>query len=75
MTKSYRVSEYPCRNSVPIPVGSHYCKDISNRSYCDAWPKGPNSGLVGFDNFGTALLTVLQCITLEGWTSVLYLVS
>ncbi|KAF7267149.1 hypothetical protein GWI33_019639 [Rhynchophorus ferrugineus] len=37
----------------------------------DEW-EGPNSGITNFDNFGLAMLTVFQCITLEGWTDVLY---
>ena len=36
---------------------------------------GPNSGITNFDNFGLAMLTVFQCITLEGWTDVMYDVS
>lgn len=36
---------------------------------------GPNDGITNFDNFGLAMLTVFQCITLEGWTDVLYNVS
>lgn len=38
------------------------------------WP-GPNYGITNFDNFGLSMLTVFQCITLEGWTDVLYNVS
>lgn len=34
--------------------------------------EGPNDGITNFDNFGLAMLTVFQCITLEGWTDVLY---
>jgi voltage-dependent calcium channel L type alpha-1D len=37
--------------------------------------EGPNSGITNFDNFILAMLTVFQCITLEGWTEVLYWVS
>lgn len=33
---------------------------------------GPNDGITNFDNFGLSMLTVFQCITLEGWTDVLY---
>ncbi|XP_063929307.1 muscle calcium channel subunit alpha-1 isoform X1 [Zophobas morio] len=33
---------------------------------------GPNAGITNFDNFGLSMLTVFQCITLEGWTDVLY---
>uniref|UniRef100_A0A8D0EN68 Voltage-dependent L-type calcium channel subunit alpha n=1 Tax=Strix occidentalis caurina TaxID=311401 RepID=A0A8D0EN68_STROC len=38
------------------------------------WP-GPNDGITHFDNFGFAMLTVYQCITMEGWTEVLYWVN
>ena len=33
---------------------------------------GPNFGITSFDNIGFAMLTVFQCITMEGWTSILY---
>ncbi|XP_017859544.1 PREDICTED: voltage-dependent calcium channel type D subunit alpha-1 isoform X2 [Drosophila arizonae] len=36
---------------------------------------GPNSGITNFDNFGLAMLTVFQCVTLEGWTDVLYYIQ
>jgi voltage-dependent calcium channel L type alpha-1D len=39
---------------------------------CSLYWEGPNSGITNFDNFGLAMLTVFQCITLEGWTDVLY---
>ncbi|XP_061488483.1 voltage-dependent L-type calcium channel subunit alpha-1S isoform X2 [Rhineura floridana] len=38
------------------------------------WP-GPNNGITHFDNFGFAMLTVYQCISMEGWTEVLYWVN
>lgn len=36
---------------------------------------GPNNGITNFDNFGLAMLTVFQCVSLEGWTDVMYWVS
>ncbi|XP_001368057.3 voltage-dependent L-type calcium channel subunit alpha-1S isoform X1 [Monodelphis domestica] len=46
-----------------------------NGSECrGGWP-GPNNGITKFDNFGFAMLTVYQCITMEGWTDVLYWVN
>uniref|UniRef100_A0A1I8GT10 Voltage-dependent L-type calcium channel subunit alpha n=1 Tax=Macrostomum lignano TaxID=282301 RepID=A0A1I8GT10_9PLAT len=36
---------------------------------------GPNSGITNFDNIGLAMLTVFQCITMEGWTDVMYYVT
>jgi voltage-dependent calcium channel N type alpha-1B len=35
---------------------------------------GPNYGITSFDNIGYAILTVFQCITMEGWTTMLYYV-
>ncbi|KAL5014501.1 hypothetical protein ScPMuIL_008771, partial [Solemya velum] len=43
-----------------------------NGTVCKQWWAGPNDGITNFDNFGLAMLTVFQCITMEGWTSVLY---
>ncbi|XP_004578840.2 voltage-dependent L-type calcium channel subunit alpha-1S [Ochotona princeps] len=46
-----------------------------NGSECrSGWP-GPNHGITHFDNFGFSMLTVYQCITMEGWTDVLYWVN
>ncbi|RCN26848.1 transporter, cation channel family protein [Ancylostoma caninum] len=39
-----------------------------------SWP-GPNNGITNFDNFGLAMLTVFQCVSLEGWTDVMYWVG
>uniref|UniRef100_A0A8C5T212 Voltage-dependent L-type calcium channel subunit alpha n=1 Tax=Laticauda laticaudata TaxID=8630 RepID=A0A8C5T212_LATLA len=36
---------------------------------------GPNYGITHFDNFGFSMLTVYQCISMEGWTEVLYWVN
>lgn len=36
---------------------------------------GPNYGITSFDNIAFAMLTVFQCITMEGWTSIMYYVS
>ncbi|XP_062825988.1 voltage-dependent L-type calcium channel subunit alpha-1D isoform X8 [Anolis carolinensis] len=48
------------------PINGTECKG--------GWP-GPNGGITNFDNFGYAMLTVFQCITMEGWTDVLYWVN
>ena len=37
--------------------------------------EGPNFGITSFDNIGLAMLTVFQCITMEGWTTILYWVG
>ena len=35
----------------------------------------PNDGWVGFDNLALAVFTIFQCSTLEGWTSVMYVLQ
>ncbi|KAL2090513.1 hypothetical protein ACEWY4_012776 [Coilia grayii] len=46
-----------------------------NGTECKAgWP-GPNNGITHFDNLGFSMLTVYQCITMQGWTDVLYWVN
>ncbi|XP_045539714.1 muscle calcium channel subunit alpha-1-like isoform X2 [Papilio machaon] len=37
--------------------------------------KGPNYGITNFDNIGYSMLTVFQCITLEGWTDIMYAIA
>uniref|UniRef100_A0A8C6WX58 Voltage-dependent L-type calcium channel subunit alpha n=1 Tax=Neogobius melanostomus TaxID=47308 RepID=A0A8C6WX58_9GOBI len=43
-----------------------------NGTECRMGWEGPNDGITNFDNFAFAMLTVFQCITMEGWTDVLY---
>ncbi|XP_076597235.1 voltage-dependent L-type calcium channel subunit alpha-1D-like [Chaetodon auriga] len=55
------------------------CAFAGSGRFCDAngtecrgkW-EGPNGGITNFDNVFFAMLTVFQCITMEGWTDVLY---
>lgn len=58
----------------PIPCGENgfICSTKNPYWSCNASYEGPNSGITNFDNFGLSMLTVFQCITLEGWTDVLY---
>ena len=32
-----------------------------------------NYGVTNFDNLGYAFITIFQCITMEGWTTVMYI--
>ncbi|KAG8231647.1 hypothetical protein J437_LFUL011489 [Ladona fulva] len=62
----------PCNtdNNTEAPPGSYVCN--SSMSTClEDW-EGPNFGITSFDNIGFAMLTVFQCITMEGWTAILY---
>ncbi|XP_055717155.1 voltage-dependent R-type calcium channel subunit alpha-1E-like isoform X3 [Salvelinus fontinalis] len=54
-------SEFPC--------GVRKCPD---KYACSETWIGPNDGITQFDNILFAVLTVFQCITMEGWTTVLY---
>jgi len=55
-----------------IGGGGHVCP--VNQSECLPGWEGPKFGIVGFDNIFFAMLTVFQCITMEGWTTVMYYV-
>ncbi|KAB1260069.1 Voltage-dependent P/Q-type calcium channel subunit alpha-1A [Camelus dromedarius] len=46
-----------------------------NGTKCQTYWEGPNNGITQFDNILFAVLTVFQCITMEGWTDLLYNVS
>ncbi|XP_050331195.1 voltage-dependent calcium channel type A subunit alpha-1 isoform X18 [Bactrocera neohumeralis] len=65
-------SETPCYsdNSSMRATGSFTC-DYNTSMCLDKW-EGPNWGITSFDNIGFAMLTVFQCITMEGWTAILY---
>lgn len=55
-----------------FPCGFRPCP---NKYFCSDMWIGPNDGITQFDNILFAVLTVFQCITMEGWTTVLYNVS
>ncbi|XP_056281310.1 voltage-dependent L-type calcium channel subunit alpha-1C isoform X1 [Pseudoliparis swirei] len=57
----------PC---APEGAYGRHCKH--NGTECMMGWEGPNEGITNFDNFAFAMLTVFQCITMEGWTDVLY---
>ena len=65
----------------PCPASMVYQKCLgSGNSFndtlicIDGW-KGPNYGISNFDNIGFAMLTVFQCITMEGWVPIMYWVG
>ncbi|XP_045927642.1 voltage-dependent L-type calcium channel subunit alpha-1C isoform X4 [Micropterus dolomieu] len=60
----------PC---APDGAYGRHCKH--NGTECKMGWEGPNDGITNFDNFAFAMLTVFQCITMEGWTDVLYWVN
>ncbi|XP_043985097.1 voltage-dependent R-type calcium channel subunit alpha-1E isoform X4 [Gambusia affinis] len=52
-----------------FPCGVRQCP--AKYACSETWI-GPNDGITQFDNILFAVLTVFQCITMEGWTTVLY---
>ncbi|XP_052409926.1 voltage-dependent L-type calcium channel subunit alpha-1C isoform X2 [Carassius gibelio] len=58
----------PC---APGTAHGRHCTP-ANVTQCMMGWAGPNDGITNFDNFAFAMLTVFQCITMEGWTDVLY---
>lgn len=65
--------EVPCNTdnvSIAEAQGSNWCRN-KNSVCLERW-KGPNKGITNFDNIMFAMLTVFQCITMEGWTPILY---
>ncbi|XP_062248852.1 voltage-dependent L-type calcium channel subunit alpha-1D [Platichthys flesus] len=56
----------------PCAVSGHGRHCMFNGTVCREGWQGPNNGITNFDNFLFAMLTVFQCITMEGWTDVLY---
>uniref|UniRef100_A0A4W6C0X5 Voltage-dependent L-type calcium channel subunit alpha n=1 Tax=Lates calcarifer TaxID=8187 RepID=A0A4W6C0X5_LATCA len=56
----------------PCAVSGHGRHCLLNGTVCREYWQGPNNGITNFDNFLFAMLTVFQCITMEGWTEVLY---
>jgi len=56
----------------PTLCGGNYKCDEEAGQVCREYWEGPNFGITNFDNFGISMITVFQCVTLEGWTDVLY---
>ncbi|XP_053328541.1 voltage-dependent L-type calcium channel subunit alpha-1F [Spea bombifrons] len=56
----------------PCAFSGHGRECHANNTECRGRWEGPNGGITNFDNFFFAMLTVFQCITMEGWTDVLY---
>lgn len=61
----------PC--SFEKKSGANNCEE--NITLCVEGWDGPNNGITSFDNIGFAMLTVFQCITMEGWTPIMYWVT
>uniref|UniRef100_A0A3B4TFR4 Voltage-dependent N-type calcium channel subunit alpha n=1 Tax=Seriola dumerili TaxID=41447 RepID=A0A3B4TFR4_SERDU len=60
-----RVANWPCGQEPPA-------RTCPNGTQCREYWTGPNFGITNFDNILFAVLTVFQCITMEGWVDILY---
>nr|XP_011743689.1 voltage-dependent L-type calcium channel subunit alpha-1C isoform X20 [Macaca nemestrina] len=56
----------------PCALETGHGRQCQNGTVCKPGWDGPKHGITNFDNFAFAMLTVFQCITMEGWTDVLY---
>ncbi|CAB1321733.1 unnamed protein product [Coregonus sp. 'balchen'] len=63
-----QAAEFPCGMEAPA-------RTCENGTVCQEYWIGPNYGITNFDNILFAILTVFQCITMEGWVDILYNVS
>uniref|UniRef100_A0A8C5D8S2 Voltage-dependent N-type calcium channel subunit alpha n=1 Tax=Gadus morhua TaxID=8049 RepID=A0A8C5D8S2_GADMO len=60
-----KVTDWPCGKEPPA-------RTCPNGTECKEYWTGPNFGITNFDNILFAVLTVFQCITMEGWVDILY---
>ena len=67
-------SPTPCANESATTWNKGNTCNSAESVCLEDW-EGPNFGITSFDNIGLAMLTVFQCITMEGWTTILYWVS
>ncbi|KAM3873751.1 putative voltage-dependent N-type calcium channel subunit alpha-1B [Diretmus argenteus] len=58
-------ADWPCGLESPA-------RTCPNGTRCSEYWTGPNFGITNFDNILFAVLTVFQCITMEGWVDILY---
>ncbi|CAM9295050.1 unnamed protein product, partial [Discosporangium mesarthrocarpum] len=78
-TKGY--GRFECSSGIDTSEDFPYCRSPDDVPTDSAWvkpewqPEELNWGITNFDNIGTSLLTIFQCITLEGWSDVMYLVQ
>lgn len=55
----------------PSRPGGFACEQLNGSTCLQKWD-GPNHGITSFDNIVLAMLTVFQCITMEGWVPIMY---
>lgn len=65
--------EFPCNEGkgYQCPATTPLGEEVR----CNPGWEGPFYGIINFDNIGLSMLTVFQCITMEGWTNIMYAIS
>ena len=58
----------PCGGLLTPPC----CLCLRPDQFCGRWTTNPNFGVTNFDNIVWACNTIFMCISLEGWTQVMY---
>uniref|UniRef100_A0A182K2T8 Voltage-dependent L-type calcium channel subunit alpha n=1 Tax=Anopheles christyi TaxID=43041 RepID=A0A182K2T8_9DIPT len=71
----HNITEDMMEDPTPCGEGGFQCSSLGVHWICRYYWEGPNAGITNFDNFGLSMLTVFQCITLEGWTDMLYYIE
>ena len=60
--------ENTCTSKITMGFGGRLCPE---GQLCMPY-ENPNFGITSFDNFLWSVVTIFQCITLEGWTPIMY---
>ena len=60
--------ENTCTSKIRMGFGGRLCPE---GQICMPY-ENPNFGITSFDNFLWSVVTIFQCITLEGWTPIMY---
>eukprot|EP00659_Diplonema_papillatum_P022930 gene22930-35140_t len=55
-------------------IGNFWGRGCDVGYSCVDTSENPNYGFTSFDNIGYAFLAIFQCITMEGWTDIMYIV-
>eukprot|EP00794_Sanderia_malayensis_P016019 gene16019-17636_t len=70
--KEWKSPVLPCDENIGKKRMFIYGRNCPTGYTCQRYVKGLNSGITSFDNIFLSMLTVFQCVTMEGWTEVMY---
>ena len=77
LTEELERNPRPCDEGPPWPGVRKifHGRQCSDGYTCGGNWTGPNDGISTFDNIALAMITVFQCITMEGWSDIMYWVQ